>query len=98
MRPLQSGPRAQERRSGVTISRRIAAAELGPGPWGMAASQTVVGQTRTMDHERARRILTGRLELQVEEAVRGLHLRGAADASGCWHQGGVSPSGPGTKR
>jgi electron transfer flavoprotein alpha subunit len=68
-----------ERRSAVPASqlRRIAAAELGPGPWGMAASQTVVGQTRTMDHERARRILTGRLELQVEEAVRALHLRGA---------------------
>jgi electron transfer flavoprotein alpha subunit len=68
-----------EGRGAVPASRltRITAAELGPGPWGMAASPTVVGRTHTMDHERARRVLNGPLEHQVEEVVRELCLRGA---------------------
>jgi electron transfer flavoprotein alpha subunit len=53
------------------------AGQLGPGPWGEAGSPTVVGATRAMEHERARRVLAGPVSAQVEEAVRELGRRGA---------------------
>ena len=56
---------------------RMDARELGPGPWGDAGSPTVVGATRAMEHERARRVLAGPVAAQVEEAVRELGRRGA---------------------
>jgi electron transfer flavoprotein alpha subunit len=56
---------------------RVSAADLGPGPWGDAASPTKVGATRPMTHERAGLVLTGPVEEQVEAAVRQLGRRGA---------------------
>ena len=59
---------------------RMDAGQLGPGPWGEAGSPTVVGATRAMEHERARRVLEGPVAAQVEEAVRELGRRGALTA------------------
>ena len=56
---------------------RMDAGQLGPGPWGEAGSPTVVGATRAMEHERARRVMVGPVAAQVEEAVRELGRRGA---------------------
>ena len=56
---------------------RMGAGQLGPGPWGDAGSPTVVGATRPMEHERARRVLAGPVAAQVEEAVAELGRRGA---------------------
>ncbi|WP_207770301.1 FAD-binding protein, partial [Frankia canadensis] len=60
--------------------RHLVAADLGPGPWGAAASRTVVGPTRTLARPRLRTRLSGPLEHQVAEAVRLLAARGALDA------------------
>jgi len=58
--------------------RRLTAADLGPGPWGQAASPTSVGDVKVMAVIRARRCKpeAPRAE-QVHEAVRLLHERGA---------------------
>jgi electron transfer flavoprotein alpha subunit len=58
--------------------RRITAADLGPGPWGQAASPTSVGNVRVMEVKRARRVDPGApLAEQARAAVRLLHERGA---------------------
>lgn len=66
-------------RAAVPSSRltRLDARRLGPGPWGEEGSPTVVGATRPMEHERARRVLEGPVTVQVDEAVRELARRGA---------------------
>ena len=66
-------------RAAVSPARltRVDAGRLGPGPWGEAASPTVVGATRAMEHQRARRVLAGPVSAQVEEAIRELGRRGA---------------------
>jgi electron transfer flavoprotein alpha subunit len=71
-----------EGRAAVSPERltRLTASRLGPGPWGEAGSPTVVGATRAMEHERARRVLEGPLAAQVHEAVRVLTRRGALTA------------------
>lgn len=58
----------------------VRAAELGPGPWGQAASPTSVGDVRVLDVERLRRRLTGTVDEQVAEAVAVLADRGVLDA------------------
>lgn len=57
----------------------VTAADLGPGPWGAAASPTSVGAVRVLEVERLRRRLAGSIEEQVAEAVAVLVDRGALD-------------------
>ena len=57
--------------------RRLAAAQLGPGPWGQAASPTEVGAIRRLPHARLARRLSGDPAAQVDEAVGILAGRGA---------------------
>ncbi len=58
--------------------RRLTAADLGPGPWGQAASPTSVGAVKVMAVTRARQCKPeATLAEQVREAVRLLHERGA---------------------
>jgi electron transfer flavoprotein alpha subunit len=59
--------------------RVITAADLGPGPWGEDGSGTYVGEVRVLEVERARLLLTGSIDEQVDEAVRVLVERGALD-------------------
>jgi electron transfer flavoprotein alpha subunit len=60
--------------------RRLSAAQLGPGPWGAAASPTVVGSVRAMEVERHGVVLSGDPAAQVAEAVGLLRTWGALDA------------------
>jgi electron transfer flavoprotein alpha subunit len=57
--------------------RRLSAADLGPGPWGEAASPTRVGGVRTLEVARRRRVLRGPLPQQVAELVALLGDAGA---------------------
>ena len=58
--------------------RRLSASDLGPGPWGQAASPTSVGSVKVMAVTRARhRKPEAPLAEQAREAVRLLHERGA---------------------
>jgi electron transfer flavoprotein alpha/beta subunit len=78
--------------------RRLAAADLGPGPWGEAGSPTVVGEVHPMEHDRALVVLDGPVDEQVTEAVRLLDARGAlgersAVASGAPEADGLAGRG-----
>jgi electron transfer flavoprotein alpha subunit len=56
----------------------LTAADLGPGPWGQAASPTWVGRVKVMAHERQRRrTANAPLDEQVRAAVDVLVERGA---------------------
>jgi electron transfer flavoprotein alpha subunit len=67
--------RAQVEAARITT---LTAADLGPGPWGQAASPTWVGPVRVMAHERLhRRQPDAPLEQQVRDAVELLVERGA---------------------
>ncbi len=74
---------------------RMDAGRLGSGPWGEAGSPTVVGATRPMEHERARRMPEGPVAAQVEEAVRELGRRGALTAAGDRGAGAAAGRGVG---
>ncbi len=63
-----------------SLIRTVSATELGPGPWGQAASPTSVGPVRMIDVERGRRMMTGTLGEQVEEAVAAMAERGVLTA------------------
>ncbi len=52
-----------------SLIHTVSASELGPGPWGQEGSPTSVGPVRMADVERLRRMLTGTLAEQVDEAV-----------------------------
>ncbi len=56
--------------------RRVRAEDLGPGPWGAAASPTRVGELRTEVVEREGRVLSGPVHQQVAEVVAVLEDRG----------------------
>ena len=59
----------------------VHAAELGPGPWGAAASPTTVGATRLVESSRlGRHDADLPLPEQIARAVAVLHERGALDA------------------
>ncbi|WP_159042674.1 FAD-binding protein [Streptomyces curacoi] len=58
---------------------RLNATELGPGPWGDAASMTVVGASRRLDSTRLRLRFDGDVDAQVERAVVKLAELGAFD-------------------
>lgn len=68
-----------ERRRAVRDDRvrRLAAADLGEGPWGEAGSPTQVGKVRTIPNERAGKVLGGSPADQVAEAVQLLVARDA---------------------
>ena len=58
--------------------RRLSAADLGPGPWGVDASPTTVGPVKVMEVTRARHVRADApVEEQVRDAARLLHERGA---------------------
>ena len=57
--------------------RRCTAADLGPGPWGEAASPTRVGTTRTEVVDRRREVLDGPVGDQARRAVEVLRDLGA---------------------
>src|SRR4051812_16184049 len=59
--------------------RVLTAADLGPGPWGEDGSGTYVGEVRVLEIERARVLLTGSVDEQVDAAVRLLIDRGALE-------------------
>jgi electron transfer flavoprotein alpha subunit len=62
--------------------RRLTAADLGPGPWGHAASPTSVGPVKVMGVRRAALRVTGtNAAEQAREAVRLLYERGAFEAA-----------------
>jgi electron transfer flavoprotein alpha subunit len=62
----------------ATITR-VAAADLGPGPWGQEASPTRVGETRAERVDRAGIVLHGPVDAQVEKLLAMLDDRGALD-------------------
>jgi electron transfer flavoprotein alpha subunit len=59
---------------------RLAADDLGPGPWGQAGSPTTVGAVRVHEVDREGVVLDGPLEDQVRQAVDALVRRGALAA------------------
>ncbi len=61
--------------------RQLAAADLGPGPWGQAGSPTAVGDVRTLEVARARFRPSGSVGEQVAAAVSFLRDRGALAAA-----------------
>ncbi|MEZ5169303.1 MAG: FAD-binding protein [Acidimicrobiia bacterium] len=58
---------------------RLAAGDLGDGPWGDAASPTRVGDIRVLEVAREQRRLSGPVVNQVDQAVAALRARGALD-------------------
>ena len=60
--------------------RRLAAADVGPGPWGQAGSPTCVGAVRVHQVSRERIVFDGPVEDQVRRAVDVLVRRGALAA------------------
>ena len=60
--------------------RRLAADDLGGGPWGQAGSPTWVGEVRVVTHTRVRTMLDGDVADQARRAVDLLVSRGAFDA------------------
>jgi electron transfer flavoprotein alpha subunit len=80
--------------------RRLTAADLGPGPWGQAASPTSVGPVKVIGVRRdARRVAGATATEQAREAVRLLHKRGAfgstPDHETSAGDGRVAPHDPG---
>ena len=88
--PAKAGPEERAAVDGGRI-RRLVPADLGPGPWGAAASPTRVGEIRALDDlPRARLRLTG-----VHEVVALLRERGALDNHQAASPGGVPEPGDG---
>src|SRR4051794_38945799 len=59
--------------------RVLSAADLGAGPWGEDGSGTYVGEVRVLEVERARVLLSGSVDEQVDAAVQLLVERGALE-------------------
>jgi electron transfer flavoprotein alpha subunit len=76
--PAKAGPDERAAVPGSRI-RRLTAADLGAGPWGVAASRTTVGRTRHIAVNRSRIRLDGDVGQQVEQAVATLAALGALD-------------------
>jgi electron transfer flavoprotein alpha subunit/electron transfer flavoprotein alpha/beta subunit len=62
--------------------RRLAAGDLGPGPWGQAGSPTRVGAVRVHEVSREGIVLDGPLDDQIRRAVDVLVRRGALAGHG----------------
>ena len=78
-----------------SLIQTVSAAELGPGPWGQAASPTSVGPVQMIDVERRRQMMTGTLDEQVDQAVAILAERGALDGGAVSEPPLVPESSPG---
>src|SRR5581483_130151 len=78
--------------------RRLAAADLGPGPWGEAGSPTTVGAVRIHEVDRECVVLAGPVEEQVRVAVDVLIRRGALAGLGAAADAGPGEDGGGTIR
>ena len=65
-----------------SLIRTIDATELGPGPWGAAASPTSVGPIWTLQINRRREILSGGLAEGSDRAIAVLEDRGALAPTG----------------
>ena len=64
------------------LIRLVTAADLGPGPWGQAASPTRVGDIRVLEVNRGRHMLSGTVAQQVATAVAMLRDAGALPPPG----------------
>jgi len=71
--------------------RRLRAADLGPGPFGVAASRTVVGRVRVMEVDRRRLVLDGDVASQAARAAELLVEWGAVSAEVERAGGGGAP-------
>jgi electron transfer flavoprotein alpha subunit len=78
---------------------RLAAADLGPGPWGQAGSPTSVGAVRVHAVSREGIVFSGPVESQVRKAVDILVRRGALAArpDGSGPDPGNAVPGPGNR-
>ncbi len=74
------------------------AADLGPGPWGQAASPTRVGEVRVESVTRRRRRLDGSVSDQVEVVVAAMAERGLLDPDAPAHVHRERSTGAGTSR
>ena len=86
-----------EARAAVPTDRvlHLNADDVGPGPWGQAASPTAVGASRTMEVDRERRRLQGTVEDQARAVVALLTERGLVPgADPALAGGGTSGPGP----
>jgi electron transfer flavoprotein alpha subunit len=70
--------------------RRVAAADLGVGPWGGAGSPTVVGDVRATEVPRRRHVLSGDLPVQVAAAADLLRKWGVLDVAHHHHAPGTA--------
>jgi electron transfer flavoprotein alpha subunit len=86
-----------EGRASVDASRirKLTSSDLGPGPFGQAASPTSVGDVRVMEVARRKILLEGKLEEQVATAVSLLGEWGAFDrgAGKAEREGSSQPRG-----
>ncbi|MCZ7531481.1 MAG: FAD-binding protein [Acidimicrobiia bacterium] len=78
--PCKVDPAGRAAVDAVHIST-VSADDLGPGPWGAAASPTRVGDVRLLEVAREGRRLEGPVHDQVEDAVAALEARGAFDTT-----------------
>ena len=78
-----------------SLIQTVSAADLGPGPWGQAASPTSVGPVQMIDVERRRQMMTGTLDEQVAQAVAILAERGALDGGAVSEPPLVAEQSPG---
>lgn len=71
----------EEQRAAVPAHRLhwLAAEDLGPGPWGLAASPTTVTEVRSVRISRHPVVLSGPVAAQVQHACEMLASRGLAD-------------------
>jgi electron transfer flavoprotein alpha subunit len=77
--PAKRPPQAREAVSAELV-RMITVTELGPGPWGDAASRTTVGEVRTHSTARSGTRLAGTIEEQAKAAA--VALSGARQGGG----------------
>ncbi len=75
--------------------KTVSAADLGPGPWGQAASPTSVGPVQMIDVERRRHMMSGTLDEQIDQAMAILAEKGAL-ASGLSTEPPLVPHRTGT--
>ena len=72
----------------------VSAADLGAGPWGQAGSPTSVGEVLVHEVDRARELLAGTGDEQVNRVIGLLRDRGAFTVADPAGMGYVPPAGP----
>jgi electron transfer flavoprotein alpha subunit len=76
--PAKQPPEARAAVSADRL-RTVTAADLGPGPWGSAASPTSVGDVRLLEVDRLGEVLDGPVDQQVDRLLAVLEDRGVLD-------------------